>query len=160
MRNFLIGVALATLTLAALSTSAMADKRVIKLHQDKPTLTQVDFGAAGSSHGDMLAFEAAVSGDNGVKGTMQGVLVTVDIAEGDDNFEDRTGQIYFELGGGNSIVLAGHSVYKGNAQEMEANTPQLRAVIGGTGDYIGATGQVTTTRNPDGSYDHVVELID
>ena len=104
----------------------------------------------------MLAFEAAVSGDNGIKGTMQGLLVTVDIAEGDDQFEDRTGQIYFDFGNGNSLVVAGHSTYKGNGQEMEASVPQLRAVIGGTGDYIGSTGQITTTRNADGSYDHVV----
>jgi alpha-D-ribose 1-methylphosphonate 5-triphosphate synthase subunit PhnG len=43
---------------------------------------------------------------------------------------------------------------------MEPGVGQVRAVIGGTGDYIGATGQITTTRNDDGSYDHVVELID
>jgi hypothetical protein len=160
MRTFLTALLLVACAAAGLSTPAMADKRTFRLHQDKPVLSQLDLGTASTTHGDMLAFEAAVSGDNGIKGTMQGLLVTVDIAEGDDQFEDRTGQIYFDFGDGNSLVVAGHSTYKGNSQEMEASVPQLRAVIGGTGDYIGSNGQITTTRNADGSYDHVVELLD
>ena len=160
MRIFLTALILAAFAAVGVSAPAMADKRTFKLHQDKPVLSQLDLGVAGTSHGDMLAFEAAVSGDNGLTGTMQGLLVTIGIAEGDDQFEDRTGQIYFDFGNGNSLVVAGHSIYKGNTQEMEASAPQLRAVIGGTGDYIGSTGQITTTRNADGSYDHVVELLD
>ena len=42
---------------------------------------------------------------------------------------------------------------------MAANTEQVRAVIGGTGTYIGARGQVTTVRNDDGSYEHSFELL-
>jgi uncharacterized protein YdeI (BOF family) len=160
MRILAIAVSLATLSVMSLSAEAMAAKRTLRLHQDKPQLAQVDLGKQGNSHGDMLAFEAAVSGEGGMKGTMQGVLVTVSIAEGGETFEDRTGQIYIDLGGGNSLVVAGHSVYKDGSQEMEVGVSQIRAVIGGTGDYMGSTGQVTTTRNADGSYDHVVELID
>lgn len=37
--------------------------------------------------------------------------------------------------------------------------PQIRAVIGGTGDYMGARGQLTTTRNEDGTYEHLIELM-
>jgi len=160
MRIFTTALALAVLAFTSLSSQAMAEKRSLKLHQEKPELTRIDLGTAGSSNGDMLAFQAAVTTDNGAKATMYGLLVTVDIADGEDEFEDRTGQIYFDFGNGSSLVVAGHSVYKSNAQEMEASAPQVRAVIGGTGDYIGSTGQVTTTRNADGSYDHVVELID
>ena len=160
MRIFPIALSLSAFVAVGFSASAMAEKRTFRLHQDKPFLSQLDLGAAGTTLGDMLAFEAAVSGDNGIKGTMQGLLVTIGIAEGDDQFEDRTGQIYFDFGKGDSLVVAGYSTYKGNSQEMEASAPQLRAVIGGTGDYIGSTGQITTTRNADGSYDHVVELLD
>lgn len=160
MRLFTTALTLAALASAGLSGQALAEKRSLKLHQDKPELTQLDLGAPGSSHGDMLAFQAPVTAETGAKGTMFGLLVTVDIAEGEDDFEDRTGQIYVDFGNGNSLVVAGRSVYKDNAQEMEAAAPQIRAVIGGTGDYIGSTGQMTTTRNADGSYDHLVELID
>ena len=151
---------LTTIALIAAAASAQAaeEKRTLKLHQDKPVLSQLDLGTSGTSHGDMLAFEATVHGENGLTGTMVGLLITVDIAEGSDTFEDRTGQVYVDLGGGNTLVVAGRSVYKDNSQEMEAGAAQVRAVIGGTGEYMGAAGQMTTTRNADGSYDHVVEL--
>lgn len=107
----------------------------------------------------MLAFEAAVSGDNGLKGTMSGLLITVDIAEGEEDFEDRIGQIVFDMGNGNSLVVSGRSIYKGSNQEIDPNAPQIRAVTGGTGDYMGARGQITTTRNTDGSYEHQIQLL-
>ena len=43
---------------------------------------------------------------------------------------------------------------------MSADLPQLRAVAGGTGDFIGARGQVMTTRNADDTYRDEFTLID
>ena len=42
--------------------------------------------------------------------------------------------------------------------EITEEAPQVRAVVGGTGDYFAARGQVTTVRHKDGSYDHTIEL--
>jgi hypothetical protein len=143
------------------SSSASAEKRTLfKIHQDAPALTQVDVGEAGRSHGDMLAFQAGLTAEDGSKGTMSGLLITIDLPDGDDLFEDRIGQIVFDLGDSNGLVVAGQSIYSPQAAEMNAGQPQLRAVIGGTGRYIGARGQVTTSRNKDGSYEHAFELID
>ncbi|MCX5512147.1 hypothetical protein C3941_08755 [Kaistia algarum] len=133
---------------------------MFKIRQDAPTLTQVDVGQSGASHGDMLAFEAGLTLEDGSKGLMSGILITVDLPDGADLFEDRVGQIVFNVGSGNEIVVAGISNYAKDAAEMNAGQPQVRAVIGGTGQYIGARGQVTTRRNPDGSYEHAFELID
>lgn len=160
MKVYWFGLALAALSVSAACADAAEIKRTLKIHQEKPALSHLDLGMQGASHGDMLAFEAAVSGDGGLKGVMYGLLTTVDIAEGDDAFEDRAGQVFLDLGNGNSIAVAGMSVYKNNSREMDPNAPQIRAVIGGTGGYIGTRGQVTTTRNLDGSYEHVVELLD
>lgn len=160
MRAFSTLVTLAALAATTIAPHAAESKRSFKLHQEKPVLVNVDLANQGNSNGDMLAFQAGVTGENGLKGTMFGLLITVDIADGDDALEDRSGQINIDLGNGNSLIVAGRSVYKGTNQEIDAGTPQLRAVIGGTGDYIGARGQVSTTRNADGSYDHVVELLD
>ena len=159
MRAFSIPLFLAALSISAVSANAAEIKRTLKLQQEKPVLSHLDLGTQGSSNGDILAFEAAVAGENGIKGVMHGILITVDIADGEDVLEERSGQIYVDFGNGNSIVIAGLSVYSGNSQEMTVDTPQVRAVIGGTGEYIGATGQVTTTRNADGSYEHVFELL-
>lgn len=160
MRAFTAFMMLAALAATSGSLSAAEAKRTFKLHQDKPVLVDVDFGAKGHTNGDMLAFEAKVSGENGLKGHLYGLLITVDIANGDDKFEDRSGQIFVDFGNGNSLVVAGRSVYAATDQEIQTGVPQVRAVIGGTGDYMGTRGQVTTVRNEDGSYDHTVELAD
>lgn len=150
-----------TAALASLASPAMADagNKTIKLHQDTPKLTVIDVGAKGKSHGDMVAFEAKVHGENGLNGIMNGLLITVDLVEGDETLEDRLSQIDIDFGGGDSLVISGKAVYPGGESEMTKGAPQLRAVVGGTGKYIGARGQITTTRNSDGSYDHVIELL-
>ena len=51
-------------------------------------------------------------------------------------------------------------MYNPKLVEIANDVPQVRAVIGGTGKYIGASGQVTTIRNQNGSYVHTVELLD
>ena len=155
---------IAAAALAAVATAPTAgaeEHTTFKLHQDAPALVPVDITLAGASHGDMLAFEAKISGDDGSAGTLRGILITVDLPdESGDLLEDRIGQLIFDLGNGSSLVVAGGSVYPSKGTEMAANTEQVRAVVGGTGTYIGARGQVTTVRNDDGSYEHSFELLD
>jgi len=43
---------------------------------------------------------------------------------------------------------------------MAQDAPQLRAVVGGTGRFIGARGQVLTTRRDAGHYEHSFTLLD
>ena len=155
----LISAAFAAALLASSPASAK-DHILFKIRQDAPHLTQVDLGDKGASHGDMLAFEAGLTAEDGTKGMLSGVLITVDLPDGDDLFEDRIGQLVFTLGSGDTIVVAGVSNYTEATAEMNAGQPQIRAVIGGTGRYLGARGQVTTSRNADGSYEHAFELIE
>jgi len=161
MRRLPAIVTLASLGLILIAPQLRADEatKVIKLHQEPPVLANVDLGKAGGSHGDMLAFEAALTGEGGAKATLHGLLITVDIPDGADTLEDRSGQLYIDFGGGNSVVIAGRSVYEGGQAEMTKGTPQLRAIIGGTGEYMGARGQVSSVRNADNSYDHTLELV-
>ena len=151
---------------AAIGTIIMAPLAIaqqptaLNIHQDVPVLAEVDLGASSNSPGDLLAFEAGITAEDGTTGTLSGILITIDLpGDGDDVFEDRIGQLVFDLGSSNSILVAGESVYAETTTEMNADQPQLRAVIGGTGQYIGARGQVTTTRNADGTYEHAFELI-
>jgi hypothetical protein len=148
--------------LALWASAAIADEPTeFTVHQEIPTLSDIDIGNGGKSHGDMLAFEAAISTEDGDQGVLSGILITVGLPGGQgDVFEDRIGNLVFEFGDGDSIVVAGASDYAGDATEMNANHPQLRAVIGGTGKYLGARGQVATTRNDDGTYDHAFQLVD
>ncbi|MBN9021871.1 MAG: hypothetical protein J0H08_07220 [Rhizobiales bacterium] len=147
--------------LALAVAPAHADERtILKVRQEAPVLVTVDVGQPGASHGDILAFEAAIAREDGKAGTLRGMLTTVDIPDGDDLLEDRVGQLVFDLGDGDMLVVAGTSVYPSGGVEMAVDAGQVRAVIGGTGAFIGARGQVTTIRAADGHYDHSFELVD
>jgi hypothetical protein len=50
-------------------------------------------------------------------------------------------------------------VCPGSEHEISADAPQRRAVIVGTGIYSGARGQITTTRNTEGSHGPMFDLI-
>jgi hypothetical protein len=137
------------------------DVTELTLIQEAPELTQVDLGESGASHGDLLMFEAALLGEDGQNGTLTGFLLTADLPDDDGEvLEERIGSLVFHLDGENSIVVHGGSVYPDGGVEMKAGNGQIRAVIGGTGKYIGARGQVTTTRNDDQTYEHRFELLD
>lgn len=142
------------------STALAAEPTEFTVHQETPALATVDIGYEGKSHGDMLAFEAAISTEDGEEGTLSGLLITVALPRNQNVFEDRIGNLVFKFGDSDSLVVAGASVYPPDETEMNANQPQVRAVIGGTGKYLGARGEVTTTRNDDGTYDHAFRLID
>ena len=134
---------------------------VFLVRQEPPVLAHADLATAGASHGDMMAFQAKITTEDGTPGTLNGLLIMVDIADGAlDPLEERIGQLVFDFGNGDSILAGGQSVYPGTDHEMSADAPQLRAITGGTGTYMGARGQITTTRNTDGSYEHMFELMD
>jgi hypothetical protein len=145
--------------LALTGASAQA-AQTFTIVQEKPELVHVDLGQDGASHGDLLAFEAAFVTEDGKQGVMSGIITTVDIPTAEGEFFDRIGNIVLNFGGIDSLVIGGHSVYTVGAGEMVADAPQVRAITGGTGRFIGARGQVTTTRRDAGHYDHKVELVD
>jgi hypothetical protein len=147
------------LTLDASKTSA-EEWSEFKVRQEIPTLETIDIGDEGKSHGDMLAFKATISNEEGEIGILSGILITVNLPTDQSAVEDRMGNLIFTFGDSDSLVVAGASVYAPDKTEMNANQPQVRAVIGGTGKYLGARGEVTTTRNDDGTYDHDFRLVD
>jgi len=99
--------------------------------------------------------------ENGAPGVISGILMTVEIPIGESGFFlDRVSQIVLDFGDIDTIVIAGKSVYPHGAHEMTIDVPQVRAVVGGTGRYVGARGQMSTTRRDQGLYEHSITLID
>ena len=70
------------------------------------------------------------------------------------------GQLYFDLGGGNYPGRGGRLRLPRKGIEMAHGNEQVRAVIGGTGTFIGARGEVVTVRHEGGTYDHHFVLLD
>jgi hypothetical protein len=132
------------------------------IHQDEPSLARVDIGQKGQSHGDLMAFDATVQATNGEKGKLSGFVLTVDIPEKEHEvFQDRIVSMVFDFGNANTLVISGKSVFPHRGElEIAKNIPQIRAIVGGTGKYIGARGQISTRHDDDEGYTHVIELVD
>lgn len=126
------------------------------LEQGVPMLKHFEIGGPGLTDGDLHVFSASFTGADGVSGTVYGQMVTVDMPDGDDLHADRLVNLTFDFGDDNTIVVAGQSKYPKDAQEMQANVGQPRPIIGGTGRYTGAAGELISQRNENGTYTHTL----
>lgn len=147
--------------------SSVTPTEEFTLVQGTPELTSIKVddrpgGASARSHGDLLAFDAPLSRDGEVVGDLSGLLTTVGIpgadATGREALEERFATLVFRFNDIDTIVVSGSSVYPPAEAEMSAEAPQVRAVVGGTGAYVAATGEVETVRNADGTYSHKFTL--
>jgi hypothetical protein len=137
-------------------------KSSLTVYQDAPTLNPVDVGTPGKSPGDAYYFFAGLRDRPGgeVTGEAYGTKTLVKpVAPSNPDAEQRATLMFFVFGDHqDQIVVAGVPDYPPNAAEFQANQPVQRAVLGGTGKYNGVGGQLTSTRNSDGSYEQVFSL--
>lgn len=159
MKKFPLYAAIMCLSLA-LAPTAQA-KQTFTITQGKPEIKRVDIGATGMSVGDLFGFEAPFTTQDGKMGRIYGIVTIVSIPTGtNDPFIDRLSSSILDFGKNDTLVVNGKTVYGTYQGEIKDNEPQLRAVIGGTGRFIGARGQISTTRTPSGSYEHEIQLLD
>jgi hypothetical protein len=62
-------------------------------------------------------------------------------------------------GGQDQIIVLGAVDYPPTTAEFKSDQPVVRAILGGTGRYMGARGQLTSTRKKDGSYTQAFTLL-
>ena len=145
----------ASFTLFAGSTGSGQTTTTLTLVQGKPTLEQADT----VKQGILTFFEASLSTTSGADaGVLAGSILTVDVSEERTEYELRQRTLTFDTPDG-QIQAAGLSNYPLTERELADNDPQVIAVVGGTGDYLGAMGEVETTRLADGSYQHVFTFV-
>jgi hypothetical protein len=133
------------------------------VYEDAPKMSQLDLGAPGSSLGDIYHFSAPLHSKPGgpVTGEVIGSKTVVKVAtDANPNLERRATLLFFTFADGKDQIIAfGAADYTASAPEFDAGQPVVRPVLGGTGKYMGARGQVTSTRNADGSYTQVFTLL-
>lgn len=136
-----------------------ADVRTsITLTQAAPVILHEE-GKPGSGAGDATFYKANLKRGPRNFGTLSGRITTYDIADGEADFEVRLRQLVFDLPRG-QIVAMGSSTYATGPDfvPLEVGASTTIAIVGGTGDYFGATGELVTTRNTDGTYRQVIRL--
>ena len=135
----------------------------LTIYQDAPALKPLDLGQPGNSPGDAYYFSAPLHSSHGgpVTGDVFGSKTLVKVAtEANSNSEKRATLLFFTFGNGQDQIIAlGAGDYPPTAAEFNAGQPVVRAIMGGTGKYMGARGQLTSTRNADGSYTQVFTLV-
>lgn len=129
--------------------------RTLVIHQDHATVVPLYDG--GESFGDAMAFEGPISGPDGLVGVIAGVLHTARLLDGTGS--DRVGSAIFRFGGDDSICVSGVTSYRPDQSISTAGTRRDGAVIGGTGQFIGAKGERESVRNEDGSWTHTFTLL-
>jgi hypothetical protein len=78
-------------------------------------------------------------------------------AQANPNSEKRATLLFFTFRGGQDQLIAfGAGDYPPTAAEFNTDQPAVRAILGGTGKYIGARGQLISTRSKDGFYMQVL----
>ena len=133
------------------------------VYEDAPNMSLLDLGAPGNSLGDVYHFSAPLHSERGgpVTGEVIGSKTLVKVAtDANPNLERRATLLFFTFADRKDQIIAfGVADYKPSAPEFDAAQAAVRAILGGTGKYMGVRGQVTSTRNTDDSYTQVFTLL-
>lgn len=147
----------AALLVAAPATAAAKKTTTLRFQTANIVVTTVDLGPAGKSPGDMYVYDGDVVLNGRTVGKVYGANTSIRI---DGAAETVSGQLTFELGGSDTLVVGGTSQYPADDNSgFIRDKPFTRVVFGGTGRYAGARGTITTTRISDGGYQQVVKLV-
>ena len=135
----------------------------LTVYEDAPKLSLLDLGAPGNSLGDVYHFSAPLHSQPGgpVTGEVIGSKTLVKVAtDANPNLERRATLMFFTFADRKDQIIAfGVADYSPSAPEFDAGQPVVRAILGGTCKYMGARGQLASTRNADGSYTQVFTLL-
>jgi hypothetical protein len=152
-----------TLIAACGLRSTNPSSETLTVYQDAPKLNLLDLGPPGNSPGDVYHFFAPLHSSPGgpVTGEVFGSKTLIKLAtDANPNLEKRATILFFTFGDRQDQIIAlGAVEYPPTAAEFNAGQPVVRAVLGGTGKYMGARGQLVSTRNADGSYKQVFTLL-
>ena len=142
------------LTIAGASPAAAKERR------STVTITHAPVGPTsviGSGLGTVRTYYAptTVTGKQPRTGYMSGTLTTIATGLADGR-EARASNLVFVVGSEpNQLVVGGLSLYSTDVNTLTVGESTIRPIIGGSGIYSGARGQVETTNLGDAGWRHV-----
>lgn len=159
MKKFLSLTLAGTIAAVALTGCAPQQQTLIlvqPLNSSKQVL--LDSNPAGDP-GDSTAFESVLEKDGKYFGGMLGTTTKVSAMPASivPGSEERLLTAIFDLLDG-EISVSGITHYNPTATRLDLLKPVTRAITGGTGAYVGVRGEVTTTRNEDDTFTHVLRM--
>ena len=152
-------IAVATVA-SALAIPAYADTTFTVSHGEVAAPIYIDMGDPGQSVGDQRIWHYDGHDDKNAKVTMDWVMTTTATTNKPDTFASRITLGIFTFGSGpqDRILLQGIGFYPTAGSTLKADTTLERAIIGGTGQFSGASGTVVTTHLDDGTWKHELQI--
>src|SRR4051794_30451801 len=153
----LVAVLAAACILAPASASAAPRSSVLRLTSTAPKFTTVDLGPSGKSPGDIYVFTAGVKTRSGRRiGVLRGMQMSIKLER---SAETVQAQLTFLFANGSQIVVGGIGQFPLGGTGLLTNRSYRRPILGGSGRYIGARGELVSTRRADGHYDQTFRFV-
>lgn len=118
-------------------------KTLLSLYQDPPTIVNGTYDSY-----FYFTYDAVLRSSKGgpIVGTLYGTTTVNTVLDERSDLDARDRHLTFDFGPKGQITAAGVASYPANSAFLHVNDPTTMAVTGGTFDYFGATGQVTSQR--------------
>ncbi len=146
---------------APAANAAETEKFVV--FQDAPVIVDhpdPDFEANKTGHVFFFAGDLRNSKSKKI-GELIGQVTTFDVTLDGVEEEDRFRELVFNMAKGQIVVLGASQYVAASAPDFANNNAAVTAVVvGGTGDYVGARGTVTTKKRANGTYKHTFRFIE
>ena len=155
-----LAATLVAATILVSPTAHAADSNKLVVTQDAPTLATAAHTEANTS-GAVLFFAADLRNTKRKKiGEVIGQVTTIDVTLDVVGEEDRFRELVFNMKDGQIVVLGAAQYTATTAPNFaKDNAPVTAVIVGGTGDYIGARGIVTTKKLKNGTYRHTFKFV-
>ncbi len=139
---------------------AVADTTLSITHGPTPAPTVIDMGEQGDSVGDVRIWRFSAKSSDNQDVMMDWLMTTTGYAAHSKELESRItlSVVSFDDKGKDTIQLQGVGLYPITGSTLKSEDTLERAVIGGTGKYMGASGAVTSTHLTDDSWQHIFHL--
>ncbi|MFZ9661379.1 MAG: hypothetical protein ACO29O_05820 [Chitinophagaceae bacterium] len=131
--------------------------------QSQPVIEVYNINDTTHKHGDMHFFEANLMDTTGkVVGQTIGYGMLVDIPGKDgmgfEEMDERMTTLIYRFNEKDAIMVQGGLIFNPGDTRIVMEKENYRAIVGGTGKYIGARGQSIVTQKSDGNIQIILEL--
>lgn len=140
--------------------TASAETTIAVTHPATEPPTFIDNGTPGESAGDVRIFQFDAKTEDGDVVRTDWIMTTTGVDTPQANVDSRVtlGVFSFDSDLKDQIMLQGVAFYPGEGATLEISSSSIRAIIGGTGRFAGATGFVESMHLEDGSWRHVFHI--
>lgn len=145
-----------------IGSSGFPHTPTLVVYNAPPEVSHFDLGDSDRAHGELISWHADLDESEGDKATKighcNGTMQVTRFGAREDGREHRMTNIELDWDGcDDSLLVAGAHPYKHGA--IETDTPIIRAVIGGTGKFATARGQMLSEKLSSGWYKHSIWIV-